>query len=699
MKIKALLLFAIVSFILVMCTRTKHDPLSNLNPGRYDSTWWNHSPIRLVQTNLPEIEASMNVDEYVRSIVNTNANVVLLNVGGIVANYPTELSFHYRNPYLKGDLVGDLVSKLHENGIKVLGRFDFSKINETIAIQKPEWLYVGTDGKHVNYNGQVHTCINGGYQQDYSLEILKEAISKYPLDGIFFNMIGYTTSDYSGNYHGICQCGNCKKRFRDSTGFNLPVVQDMSDPVFRAYRAFQETTSDELFNKIRGFAKSLNNEIIINTYTDAGVDFITTESGSSLRDGYEWNYFATSNLKPTLGSYRDRIPCNLLMYFQGIGYRHIGTSSNIARVWLLENMLHGAPVTFVVIGTLLDYEDRIFLPTLNDLFGFHKRNEKLFTNVQSVSNIGLVRGSQSEYQGLIKMLTEEHIMFDVIEPSFFGSRRAPYKLDQYDALILGDISNLNSDLVYRIGDYIKNGGKVLTTGFSLINNIKLSKGSTNDMVFLGIEPEYDFFPQQPSTYLKVSEADRLFFGPEEFKDFSLMMMYSGFVKCTPHDNAKGYLKLVPNTMFGPPEKCYYTESEITTFPGVIVNDHRKGKSVFIPWQLGAQYNFKGNYAHRALFISSLMNVLNIEKTIETNASPLIEMSHLSNLNGSFEWIGMINHSGQVGSSFREPVPMYDIQVRFKPTEPVKEIHLMRSGEKIKFRQNDGLIECNIPKVD
>jgi len=49
--------------------------------------------------------------------------------------------------------------------------------------------------------------------------------------------------------------------------------------------------------------------------------------------------------------------------------------------------------------------------------------------------------------------------------------------------------------------------------------------------------------------------------------------------------------------------------------------------------------------------------------------------------------------------FREPVPMYDIQVRFRPSKPVKEIHLMRSGEKIKFRQNDGWIECNVPKID
>jgi hypothetical protein len=61
--------------------------------------------------------------------------------------------------------------------LEVIGRFDFSKLNEVLAMKKPEWLYVGTDGKHVNYNGQAHSCINDGYQQEYSKEILKEAIT------------------------------------------------------------------------------------------------------------------------------------------------------------------------------------------------------------------------------------------------------------------------------------------------------------------------------------------------------------------------------------------------------------------------------------------------------------------------------------------------------------------------------------------
>jgi hypothetical protein len=366
--------------------------LSGIDPGEYDTTWWNRQPYRLVQTNLRETDAAMDVDAYVQSMVDASANIVLLNVGGIVANYPTKLQYEYKNPFMKGDLVGDLVKGLHARGIKVIGRFDFSKINEAIAAKKPEWLYVSTAGKNVNYNGQVHTCSNGGYQQEYGLEILKEAITSYPLDGVFFNMIGYTTSDYGGKYYGICQCENCKKRFSETTGHTLPVKVDMSDPVYRDYTAFTKSTADELFRKIGNYIKTLNPKLMITTYADAGVDMIASESGSDLNPEYEWNYSATDNVKRVLGSYKDRSPGNLLIYFQAIGYRHVGTSPALAKEWLLENMLNGAPLGFVVVGTLVNYEDRIFIPTLNKLYGFHKTYEKLFTNVQAANKIALIRG-------------------------------------------------------------------------------------------------------------------------------------------------------------------------------------------------------------------------------------------------------------------------------------------------------------------
>jgi len=104
--------------------------------------WWIKEPYRLVQTNLREIDArDFDLDVYVNSIKDIGANVVLINVGGIVANYYTELEFHYRNPYLKSDMIKEVTNRLHKEGIRVIGRFDFSKLNETLAPRKPEWLY------------------------------------------------------------------------------------------------------------------------------------------------------------------------------------------------------------------------------------------------------------------------------------------------------------------------------------------------------------------------------------------------------------------------------------------------------------------------------------------------------------------------------------------------------------------------------
>ena len=697
MKITIPILIGCVFLILVSCNQSDHDPLSSIDPGRYDSTWWNRTPIRLVQTNLPEVEGSMDRDAYVQSIIDASANAVLFNTGGIVANYQTKLPYHWKNPNMgTGDLVADLIKKFHENGIKYIARFDFSKLDSTIAAKKPEWLFVGSNGEHQIFNGLVSACINGGYYQEYAFEILKEAIANYPLDGIFFNMMGYTGTDYAGRNYGICQCGNCKKRFLAYTGLKLPKNND--DPGIDEYRQFQRVTSEELYTRITTFINQQNPNIVIYNYNAIGTSWIASESGASMSPEVDNIYNATNNVKRTLGSFKDRTPINLIMSFQATGYRNIVSSSNLLRTWWLENMLHGAPVSLVVVGTLVHYEDRVFFPIVNELFAFHKTYEKLFTNIQAVNNIALVIGSGGEYQGMMKLLSEEHIMYDVIISAQLGSDRAPRKLEDYDVLILDDITNMSDSLILLIDNYVQNGGKLFVTGATSTND---GNGRPMNMIrlkSLGVQPEYEVFPQAQSTFLKVSDIDKQALGQKEFKEFTLMMMYSRFLKCKVKENAQGYMRLLPGTRFGPAEKTYYAESDITNYPGAIAYTYGQGKTVYIPWMIGSEYNIKGNYAQRALFLGSLRNLLEVEIAIETDASPVIEMTHLANLNGGFEWVGMINHSGFLGNSVREPVTIHNTTIRFKPLKPVKELRLLRSGTVLKFKQSEGWIECIVPRI-
>jgi len=99
-----------------------------------------------------------------------------------------------------------------------------------------------------------------------------------------------------------------------------------------------------------------------------------------------------------------------------------------------------------------------------------------------------------------------------------------------------------------------------------------------------------------------------------------------------------------------------------------------------------------------LFVSALQNLLKVERTVITDASPLVEISHIANRNGAFEWLGMINHSGQIGASLREPVPMYNISLRFKPVKQIKELRLMKSGTALTFKETNGWVECTVPQL-
>ena len=239
--------------------------------------WWQGSPMRLLQTNLREIDIPLDPEAYARTLADVGANVALFNLGGIVANYPTRLPFHYRNPRLEEDIIGELISQLHRRNIRFIGRFDFSKVNETIGTGHPDWLYRDLRGETVTYNGQMHCCVNGAYQQESSLAILAEALEMYPLDGVFFNMIGYQTHDYSGVYHGICQCENCRVRFRSFSGEELPLKEDRSDPLYRQYLLFCDETSRELFRRIRDGVKARRADCAICTYISDGIDIVRSE--------------------------------------------------------------------------------------------------------------------------------------------------------------------------------------------------------------------------------------------------------------------------------------------------------------------------------------------------------------------------------------------------------------------------------------
>jgi hypothetical protein len=252
---------------------------------------------------------------------------------------------------------------------------------------------------------------------------------------------------------------------------------------------------------------------------------------------------------------------------------------------------------------------------------------------------------------------------------------------------------------------VSNGGKLLATGFSSVQAAPGDGGLANPqnrirLQSLGVTAEYELFPQAQSTYLTITPADRAVYGEQELADFDLMMMYGDFLRLGTRGNARGSMRMVPNTMFGPPEKNYFLEDQITDFPGVVYNRYGSGASVFVPWGLGSQYYAKGHHAHRAFFGGIMRNALRANPLVETDASQLIEISHLRNRGGAFEWVGLLNHSGQIGPALGAPVPIHDTRVRLRTARPPRMVILPRSEQSVPVRRDgEGWIEVEVPKVE
>lgn len=659
--------------------------------------------MRLVQTNLREIDATLDVDAYMRSLEQFSASVVLFNVGGIVANYPSELEFHYVNPYMKDDFLGKVIERVHEKGMKLIARFDFSRLNEKCALPNPDWLYRSVDGHIVNYNDQVHTCINGYYQQEYSLKVLKEVTDKYPIDGVFFNMHGYVTHDYSYNYYGICQCGSCLKRFAEHTGHDrLPCKEDPDDPLFRDYERFRVDTVKELFHRRVAVVKNASPNIAICNYTHEGTDIFRKESNSGIdRALPEWNLSATENVRTVLGSWDGMAACNSAVHFVDFAMRHAAVSPHLTALRLVQDMVNGGWLDYYVIGTLDNQDDRLCFGLVKEIFRFHKEHESYYTNLRSLAEVCLVvpessriYGSKNECKGIMRILSENQVPFDLLHDSVLEEPGADEKLRRYKLLILADQRSMSDGAVAAVDRFVAEGGKLLATGFTSTCDRKGHPQGRVRLQSLGVK-RFVHKPKVQGAYFRVREADkRKLTG---FESIDLVYLYGEALECEPADGATGLLGLIPSCMFGPPEKCYITQE--TDTPGLVASRYGNGEAAYLPWGIGAHYEKLSNHSHARLFMAALRDVLGRLEPLEVTASPLVEVSYHEARDGSRRLISAVNGSGQLGTAFHAPLPIRGIGFSVRSQREPSRVRSLRGSVDIPFVFDQGQIQFVLDELD
>lgn len=659
--------------------------------------WWKTNNLRTLQTNLPAYEAGLDVDSLISDLKRFSANTLIINAGGIMAFYPTKLENQYTNPYMDENMLGDVIARCHDNGIRVIVRFDFSRAHKSIFEKHPDWFYVSPKGERIINDDMYVISINAPYEQQVLFDIVGEVIDMYPIDGIFINMPGYQTRNaYLGVYHGIDQNEHDRQRFFDYSGMQLPVVEDGSDPVFVKYQEFKKFTVDDLMKRLHAMVKAKNDRIAICTYMGNYVDIIRHESHPS---GLPyWPYSASDNVNNVETSYPDHIVSNASIQQISFQSRYNAVEPEEVAIRLYQNIANGSGLDMSIMGDFQGNEDERNYGVFEEVYAHHKKFEPYYGNYISPAEIAVVSPGywpggepMQEFRGIQLMLKEAHLQFDLVEDAQIeklGDRMKRYKL-----IILPEIVNLTPAAISVIKAALANGTDLIGTNRSLTNDPVVLKE-----LFGAVVENKD---HNGAGYYLAPENKEVF---GRFRQQSLVMLKFNLGLYDFESATETWLPIYTPGRPGPPE--IIGGHQPTAFHAMGMKQHAAGKAVLLPFNLGRMYYIHGYEEHKHIMLDVIDYLQpDLNDLLVTNAHPRVEavlqhyVENIPKQYGSKQADGMILHlvniTGFSGNTFFEPLPVSDLQFRIRSPFAPSRVWAMSSEKPVDYKWEEGYVSLTV----
>jgi hypothetical protein len=623
-----------------------------LNPPR----WWMTEPVRWVQTNLRETDTALDPERLVSQLVAFRANCLLIGMGGIVAHYPTKVEHHVVSPHLPPgrDMFGAVLELARKNGIRVIGRFDFSKTAKPVFDAHPEWFFRTSAGLAVVYNGLYSTCIAGGYYSEKALEILAEALTKYDVDGLFFNMFSNPTTDYSGVNVGSCHCDACKQMYRAETGRELPAQADTE------YRRLLSEAQRRAGRRTAVIIHQLRPGAGVFHYSQEFSDGIMSESNTGVsRPLPLWPYMSSDNVNRARNSRPDKMAINLCIPFVDFPWRFTTVPPGEVRLRLWQNVAHGGAAALVLPGTM-DQQDRTAIDAARPVFRWLADHEAYFAGQESAARVVLLGrpAGVPDYRGLFRLLCEDHVPFAVCDNLDWLGRR------EVDLVVLA------GPAPRELEPWVRAGGRLLAA-------------SAVDAPFGSAATGRRW--ERAQGYFRVRDHAPF----PSLRNTELVMLDGAFTE----SEGTSPLAFIPPSMFGPPEKVH-VDMKDTAIPGLILKDHGRGKVAWLPWDLGQLYYRYSQSSHAGLMHDLIDLLLPAGRQLRTDAHPLVEITLM-------RWrdkhlVHFINLSGHSQTGYFDPVPMSGIRVGV--AGDFRSARAVERGQVLALDRRNGVSEFTLPEL-
>ncbi len=445
---------------------------------------WYKTTYRWAQTNFTEDDpVKADLEFWRRQWRRTAIQGVIVNCGGIVAYYPSKFELQYRAQYL-GDLdffkrVNDMA---REEGIVVVARMDINRATKEFYEAHPDWFCRRKNGEPILSNGRYFSCINSDYYKKFIPQVLEEIIERY-------HPAGFADNSWKGlERTTICYCDNCKNKFREERGLELPEAVSWNDRVYREWVRWGyecRLSNWDLFNDVTKKAGGpdclwfgmVHADPTSGTFADLKAILSRSSMVFCDHQGRESSGFEQNVVNGTLLRLASEEQVlaqeSMANYVRGNRtFRLAANPKEETQLWMIAGIAGGLSPWFHHIGG--GQNDSRQFETPVPLFQWHKDNEQFLYNRTDLSNVAVVwsqanadfygRNDVRErvslpWKGFCQALSLHRIPFLPVNAQDIDKYSS-----RFNTLILPDIAVMSPQEIDAVCNFISKGGNIVVTG-------------------------------------------------------------------------------------------------------------------------------------------------------------------------------------------------------------------------------------------
>lgn len=445
---------------------------------------WLRSGLVMITTMRAEDARGWRPERLVSLARDFSLDALGFSVGGVTAFYPTQVPGHPVSPSLDGrDLVAETIEALHTAGVRAIGRIDPSLGSPEELARHPERFARDAKGEPMRLHDFYLTCPNGAHYGEFMLDVVREIMRRYPLDGLWAN-----AAQFSPWSSPRCWCDGCARAFHEAGGRGKLPAEDWNDPAWKLY-------SESRYASIAEWNRNVKAVIDRERPACAWLPLSqVVESWDHIRKG-GWDVDLTAPHADATVLEAQRRYCNLWWPGMESRYAHSmdpdrGAGITISyfypwwrfthapvaenRVWAAQIVAHGARPWLHLTGFMSERFDRRGLEPMRELFRLFKSRPDVYEGRRSGAQVALVysrrtldyaggadpdAGYLDAFRGAYNALMDDRMPFDVLSDKALTAA----KLARYRAVLLPNLACLSDDAARELEAYVHAGGHLVAT--------------------------------------------------------------------------------------------------------------------------------------------------------------------------------------------------------------------------------------------